>query len=122
MIFLKFFLSDLFLCIAQNEKYLFYAKHKELPNQWVKRAEDFSHRISRTVFSKYFSNMYLVRLESDKTSLFSKCFLCYFETILCSGRCHVFVCAYMLICGSLNQEWRIYKLSIKILVHALKKW
>lgn len=80
-----------------------------------------SHMISRTVFWKYFSNMYLVGLEFDKTSLLSKCFLCYFETILCSGRCHVFVCVCVLICGSLNQEWRIYKLSIKILVYALKK-
>lgn len=79
------------------------------------------HVISRTVFWKYFSNMCLVGLEFDKTSLFSKCFLCYFETTLCSGRCHVSLCACVLICGSLNQEWRIYKLSIKILVHGFEK-
>lgn len=30
-----------------------------------------SHMISRTVFWEYFSNMYLVGLEFDKTSLFS---------------------------------------------------
>lgn len=35
--------SDLFLCIAQNKKYLFYAKIQELPNQWVKSTEDFAY-------------------------------------------------------------------------------
>lgn len=92
-----------------------------LRNYWNSgwRALRTSHMISHTVFWKYFSNMCLVGLEFDKTSLFSKCFLCYFETILC--RCHVSLCACMLICRSLNQEWRIYKLSIKILVHDFEK-
>lgn len=55
------------------------------------------------------------------TKLVSSVNIFYFETILCSGRYHVSICACVLICGSPNQEWRIYRLSIKVLVHALKK-
>lgn len=51
--------SDLVLSIAQNKKYLFYAKIQELPNQWwVRSTGDFAHNQSYSLL-KSFSDMYI---------------------------------------------------------------